>query len=148
MGSYGHRALLVDSETLDHSSYADLPFRRDLFRSTTLSVDELLPAVKRFEDQIDWAMAGLMTFLPDGYPLVGPLEHLPGLYVAVGVWVMYSVGVGRFLARCIIDGHPPQHAETHRVLPNRFPREWTAKTPVVRRQIMISYEQRCAMSNL
>ncbi len=51
---------------------------------------------------------GAFTATPDGNPLVGPLDGLPGYWAACGVFAGFSqaAGVGLVLANWIIDGEP------------------------------------------
>lgn len=51
---------------------------------------------------------GSFTATPDGNPLVGPLDGLPGYWAACGVFAGFSqaAGVGLVLANWIIDGEP------------------------------------------
>ena len=51
---------------------------------------------------------GAFTFTPDGNPLVGPLDGLPGYWAACGVMAGFSqgAGIGLVLANWIVDGDP------------------------------------------
>jgi dimethylglycine dehydrogenase len=51
---------------------------------------------------------GAFTSTPDGNPLVGPLDGLPGYWAACGVFAGFSqcAGVGLVLANWIVDGDP------------------------------------------
>jgi dimethylglycine dehydrogenase len=51
---------------------------------------------------------GAFTFTPDGNPLVGPVEALPGYWAACGVMAGFSqgAGIGLALANWIADGDP------------------------------------------
>jgi dimethylglycine dehydrogenase len=51
---------------------------------------------------------GAFTFTPDGNPLVGPLDGLPGYWAACGVMAGFSqgAGIGLALANWIVDGDP------------------------------------------
>ena len=51
---------------------------------------------------------GAFTFTPDGNPLVGPVEGLPGYWAACGVMAGFSqgAGIGLALANWIVDGDP------------------------------------------
>ena len=51
---------------------------------------------------------GAFTSTPDGNPLVGPVDGLPGYWAACGVFAGYSqsAGVGLVLANWIVDGDP------------------------------------------
>lgn len=51
---------------------------------------------------------GAFTSSPDGNPIVGPVDGLPGYWAACGVFAGYSqsAGVGLVLANWIVDGEP------------------------------------------
>ena len=51
---------------------------------------------------------GAFTFTPDGNPLVGPVEGIPGYWAACGVMAGYSqcAGIGLALSNWIVDGDP------------------------------------------
>ncbi|PWJ13778.1 GcvT family protein [Jannaschia seohaensis] len=51
---------------------------------------------------------GAFTFAPDGNPLVGPIQGLPGYWCACGVMAgfLQGGGVGKSLAEWIVEGEP------------------------------------------
>ena len=51
---------------------------------------------------------GAFTFTPDGNPLVGPVDGIPGYWAACGIMAGFSqgAGVGLALANWIVDGDP------------------------------------------
>jgi dimethylglycine dehydrogenase len=51
---------------------------------------------------------GAFTFTPDGNPLAGPVDGLPGYWAACGVMAGFSqgAGIGLALANWIVDGDP------------------------------------------
>ncbi len=53
-------------------------------------------------------VCGAFTATPDGNPLVGPIDGLPGYWAACGVFAGFSqcAGVGLVLANWILDGEP------------------------------------------
>ncbi len=73
---------------------------------------ELKLAFKRFPVLQDVGIRkwvhGAFTSTPDGNPLVGPLDGLPGYWAACGVFAGFSqcAGVGLVLANWIADGDP------------------------------------------
>lgn len=73
---------------------------------------ELKLAFKRFPVLGDVGIKkwvhGAFTSTPDGNPLVGPLDGLPGYWAACGVFAGFSqcAGVGLVLANWIVDGDP------------------------------------------
>jgi dimethylglycine dehydrogenase len=88
------------------------------FGMTLLPVDidriapELQLAYRRFPVLQDagirrW-VCGAFTSTPDGNPLVGPVDGLPGYWAACGVFAGFSqcAGVGLALANWLVDGEP------------------------------------------
>ena len=155
VGSYAHRALLVDSENITSHSNAELPFTPEHFHTSAKAAQELFPCLESpglMNGGIEWAMNGLMTFAPDGYPLVGAISSRPNLFIAVGVWVMHSRGVGRYMAGLITTGEPPVDQQAidgaQHISPSRFDRSLTAHTPEARNNIKNAYEKRCSMAKL
>jgi glycine/D-amino acid oxidase-like deaminating enzyme len=65
--------------------------------------------------------AGLRPWSPDHLPLIGPVDTVPGLYLATGhegAGVGLAPITGRILAQCIVEGKAPPLAEP--VRPGRF----------------------------
>ncbi|HEX6131088.1 MAG TPA: FAD-dependent oxidoreductase, partial [Actinomycetota bacterium] len=88
-------------------------FGQELFPE---EVDRILPELRigfaRFPVLQDVGIKrwvnGAFTFTPDGNPLVGPVEGLPGYWAACGVMAGFSqgAGIGLALANWIVDGDP------------------------------------------
>jgi glycine/D-amino acid oxidase-like deaminating enzyme len=65
--------------------------------------------------------AGIMDATPDGRPVVGPLSNDTGLWIAAGFGghgLPPAIGIGRALARAIVEGERP--AELDSLSPGRF----------------------------
>lgn len=74
--------------------------------------EELMMGFERFPALQDvgikkW-VPGAFTFTPDGNPLVGPVDGIPGYWPACGVMAGFSqcAGIGLALANWIVDGEP------------------------------------------
>jgi dimethylglycine dehydrogenase len=88
------------------------------FGMTLLPVDldriapELTLAYQRFpilqEVGVKRWVCGAFTSTPDGNPLVGPVDGVPGYWAACGVFAGFSqcAGVGLVVANWIVDGEP------------------------------------------
>jgi glycine cleavage system aminomethyltransferase T len=63
---------------------------------------ELLPSLK--ETEIEDGFNGILSFTPDGGPLVGQSPKVDGFYVAEAVWVTHSAGVARAMAEILTYG--------------------------------------------
>lgn len=81
-------------------------------RRDDLKVAELIDAASRRFPFIDprrpmSITQGIMTFTPDGRPLCGPVEQVPGLYHCAGFCghgIVQSPAIGRIMADLILDG--------------------------------------------
>jgi hypothetical protein len=64
-----------------------------------------------------------MTYTKDGFPFVGPVPGIPGLWAIECVWVTHGAGAGRTLAEWISHGkpNPDEFPYIHTVNPCRFP---------------------------
>ncbi len=77
---------------------------------------ELELAYRRFpvlaETGVKRWVCGPFTATPDGNPLVGPVDGLPGYWAACGVFAGFSqcAGVGLVLANWLVDGDPGMDA--------------------------------------
>ena len=88
-------------------------FGRTLFPE---ELDRIMPELtigfRRFpvlqETGIKRWVNGAFTFTPDGNPLVGPVDGVPGYWAACGVMAGFSqgAGIGLALANWIVDGDP------------------------------------------
>jgi glycine cleavage system aminomethyltransferase T len=47
---------------------------------------------------------GIMAFTPDDFPILGPARDVDGFWVAEGVWVTQSAGVGLAMAEWLMEG--------------------------------------------
>lgn len=117
VGSYAHRPMPVDLDALpDAGMPSVLAFTPDDFAPSWADAGELLPALREVE--IDAGFNGVFSFTPDGMPLIGEHPGLRGFWVAEAVWVTHSAGVGRALARWLVEGEPG--VDVHECDLNRF----------------------------
>ncbi len=63
---------------------------------------------------------GPICYTPDGLPLLGPVEHLPGLWLATGFCIGIGTGggAGSFISDWLVNGRPPMALPA--VHPQRF----------------------------
>jgi len=78
------------------------PFTTEDFESQWRDTQRLMP--ETLQTKVEGGMNGLMAFTVDDFPLLGPAAELSGFWVAEGVWVTHSAGVGRAMAEWLIDG--------------------------------------------
>ncbi|MFZ5624825.1 MAG: GcvT family protein [Actinomycetota bacterium] len=116
VGSYAHRPILYDAEQIPSIEQAklsptELPFTAEDFDLQLEQALELMPEVlgdPRVE--IRYAINGLLSLTPDGYPILGETAEVKGLWSAAAVWIKEGPGVGRLLAEWMTDGNPEYDA--------------------------------------
>lgn len=110
IGSYLHKPMPVVAASLGptpkHVDEKNMPsrlqFTKEDFEPAWKLSQELLPMLKEVE--IADGFNGIMSFTPDGGPLMGQAPNLDGFYVAEAVWVTHSAGVARALAEVLTTG--------------------------------------------
>lgn len=110
IGYYGHRPLPVKASSLGptpkHVDEDHMPSRLEFtpkdFEPAWKLSQELMPALR--ESEIATGFNGILSFTPDGGPIVGRSPTLDGFYVAEAVWVTHSAGVARALAEILTTG--------------------------------------------
>ncbi|UYM03925.1 GcvT family protein [Solicola gregarius] len=116
VGSYAHRPILHDAETIPSIEQAklsptELPFTAEDFDPQLEQALELMPEVLgNPEVEIRYAINGLLSLTPDGAPILGESPEVRGLWSAAAVWVKEGPGVGRLLAEWMTDGNPEYDA--------------------------------------
>jgi glycine oxidase len=124
---YGRHMYLVprpDGETLVGATVEDVGFRKEV---TLEGLEELIQAGRHIAPGImgqpvirTWA--GLRPGSPDGLPLVGPVEGLPGLILAVGHHrngILLGPMTGALVKQWLVDRVQSPHLDLLR--PERFP---------------------------
>ncbi|HWM00428.1 MAG TPA: FAD-dependent oxidoreductase [Nocardioidaceae bacterium] len=128
IGSYAHRPILHDPETIPSIEQAklsptEMPFTADDFDPQLEQALELMPEVlANPEVEIRYAINGLLSLTPDGAPVLGETPEVRGLWSAAAVWVKEGPGVGRLLAEWMTDGHPEidaHHSDVARFYPHQ-----------------------------
>lgn len=107
IGSYAHRPMPVDlGDVAGHDEApvmpSMLPLTQEDFEPSWQESVRLLPALG--ETKVAEGFNGVMSFTPDGMPLVGQSRQVAGFWLAEAVWVTHSAGVGRALAEWLTDG--------------------------------------------
>lgn len=115
VGSYAHRPILHEPEdipSIEQSklSPTEMPFTADDFDPQLEQALELMPELLgNPEVEIRYAINGLLSLTPDGYPILGETP-VRGLWSAAAVWVKEGPGVGRLMAEWMTDGNPEYDA--------------------------------------
>ncbi len=109
IGSYAHRPLLHDPEDLLPVGEADpspteLPFTEEDFAQQLEEARELMPFLRDESVQVVKAVNGILSFTPDGAPILGETPEVRGLWSAAAVWIKEGPGVGRALAEWMTHG--------------------------------------------
>ena len=71
------------------------------------------------------AFNGLMSFTPDGFPLLGESSAARGLWLAQAIWVTHSAGCGRALAELMTHGDA--QLDLHEADPQRYDQHGTSR---------------------
>lgn len=109
IGYYGHRPIPVvagslgptPKQVIEENMPSRLEFTPKDFEPAWKLSQEILPALK--ESKVAEGFNGILSFTPDGGPLVGQSPTLDGFYVAEAVWVTHSAGVARAMAEILTN---------------------------------------------
>ena len=110
VGSYRHEPLPMDIDSLgpDRSGAPQAalrPFPSHHFENAIADSRELFPCLRKAS--FPFRINGIFAFTPDGQSLLGRSARLEGFWLAEGVWLTHGGGVGRAVARYMVDGLPP-----------------------------------------
>src|SRR4029078_12072540 len=79
-----------------------LPFTEDDFAEPWEQCRDLLPALRGAK--VEEGFNGIMSFTPDGGPLIGESRDVAGFWLAEAVWLTRSAGVAKAVAQLLVDG--------------------------------------------
>ncbi len=121
IGSYSHRPMPVDLRNVPGVDEAAvmpsmLEFTQEDFDPAWHDAVRLLPGLR--DAKVDDGFNGIMSFTPDGMPLLGESREIEGFWLAEAVWVTHSAGVGKVVAEWLVDGVPS--IELHECDMHRF----------------------------
>ncbi|GAA4846801.1 GcvT family protein [Saccharopolyspora rosea] len=110
IGTYAHRPMPVrlselpeiDGAPTEAAMPSMMPFTEEDFAPSWEHSKELLPALR--SAKVETGFNGIMSFTPDGGPLIGESPDVAGFWIAEAVWVTHSSGVARALAQLLVDG--------------------------------------------
>ena len=118
IGSYAHRAILVDVEDIPSVEDAalsptELPFTPEDFDPHLERALELYPTIVGNEQVgIKHAINGLISLTADGMPLLGETPEVRGLWSAAAMWIKEAPSLTRMLAEWMTDGKPEMDPAT------------------------------------
>ena len=104
VGSYAHRPIVVqpdDIPSIEASALSptELPFTQDDFDPQLQDALELMPEILGDEKVgIRYAINGLISMTPDGFPVLGELPEVKGLWSVAASWIKEGPGIGRAVA--------------------------------------------------
>jgi glycine cleavage system aminomethyltransferase T/glycine/D-amino acid oxidase-like deaminating enzyme len=128
VGSYAHRPILWNPEdipSIEQSTLSptELPFTSEDFDPQLEQALELMPDILgNPQVGIRYAINGLLSLTPDGYPILGESPEVGGLWSAAAVWVKEGPGVGRLVAEWMVEGESeidPHHSDIARFYPHQ-----------------------------
>lgn len=109
IGSYAHRGILHDAESLARVgtvplSPTQLPLSEADFAGPLEHARQIFPVLRDPALQRTLAIDGLLSLTPDGGALLGPTPEVDGLWSAAAVWIREAPAVGKYLAQWMTDG--------------------------------------------
>ena len=112
VGSYAHRAILMDADDIpsiaeSKLSPTELPFTEEDFELQMEQALELIPDILGDERVgIRHQINGLLSLTPDGMPILGETPEVKGLWAAAAIWIKEAPGIARMVAEWMTDGKP------------------------------------------
>lgn len=109
VGSYDHRPILMDPDDIPPIEKAalsptEMPFTEDDFEPSMERALELMPFLGDYP--IRYAINGLLSLTPDGYPIIGETPEVKGLWSVSAIWIKEAPGIARAVAEWMTDGTP------------------------------------------
>ncbi len=110
VGSYAHRAILMEPEEIPSIEQAklsptEMPFTQEDFDPQLEQALELMPEILGDESvEIRHAINGLLSLTVDGHPMLGETPEVKGLWSCAAVWIKEGPGTGRALAELMTRG--------------------------------------------
>ena len=124
VGSYAHRPIFhrpddIPSIQASRLSPTELPFTAEDFDEQLEDALELMPDLLETAE-IKYAINGLLSLTPDGFPLLGETPEVRNLWSAAAVWIKEGPGAGRMIAEWMTRGVPeidPHQSDIARFYP-------------------------------
>jgi glycine cleavage system aminomethyltransferase T/glycine/D-amino acid oxidase-like deaminating enzyme len=112
IGSYAHRAILMDADdipSIESSALSPtmLPFTQEDFDPQLEDALELFPEIVGDESVgVKLAINGLLSLTPDGNPIIGETPEVKGLWSAAAIWIKEAPGIAKTIAEWMTTGEP------------------------------------------
>src|SRR3954465_4914791 len=120
IGNYRHEPRLTEPEDIrapgGELQPSIVPFTEEDFATAARETGALLPALR--DVPLRRTLNGLMSFTPDGFPLLGESGSGRGLWLGEAIWVTHSGGAGRALAELMTHGD--SSVDMHEADPERY----------------------------
>lgn len=128
VGSYAHRPILWEPDDVPSIAQAALspteaPFTQADFDPQMEQALELIPDILTNEQVgIRYAINGLLSLTPDGFPILGETPEVKNLWSAAAIWIKEAPGIARAVAEWMTDGNPeidPSGSDIARFYPHQ-----------------------------
>jgi glycine cleavage system aminomethyltransferase T/glycine/D-amino acid oxidase-like deaminating enzyme len=112
IGSYAHRAILMDADDIPSIAASALsptmlPFTKEDFDPQLEDSLELFPEIVGDESVgVKLAINGLLSLTPDGNPIIGETPEVKGLWSVAAVWIKEAPGIAKTVAEWMTSGEP------------------------------------------
>jgi glycine cleavage system aminomethyltransferase T/glycine/D-amino acid oxidase-like deaminating enzyme len=112
VGSYDHRPILMSPDDVPSIEQAalsptEMPFTQEDFDPSLERALELIPEILGDERVgIRYAINGLLSLTPDGFPILGETPEVKGLWSAAAIWIKEAPGIARAVAEWMTTGEP------------------------------------------
>ncbi len=133
IGSYAHRAILIEADDIPSNEAAalsptELPFTAEDFDPQLEDALELMPEVLGDEGVgVRYAINGLISLTPDGGPALGETPEVRGLWSVAASWIKEGPGIARTVAEWMTSGSPeidPHEGDVARFHPHQRTRSY------------------------
>ncbi len=110
IGSYAHRPILYEPDDVPSNAQAALsptefPFTQTDFDLQDEHALELMPEIVGDENvRQKYAINGLLSYTPDGMPILGETPEVKGLWSASAVWIKEGPATGKAVAQLMTRG--------------------------------------------
>lgn len=110
IGSYAHRPIMYEPDDLPSNAQAALsptefPFTQSDFDLQDEHALELMPEIVGDESIGEkYAINGLLSYTPDGMPILGETPEVKGLWSASAVWIKEGPATGKAVAQLMTRG--------------------------------------------
>jgi glycine cleavage system aminomethyltransferase T/glycine/D-amino acid oxidase-like deaminating enzyme len=112
IGSYAHRAILMDADDIPSIAASALsptmlPFTQEDFDPQLEDALELFPEIVGDETVgVKLAINGLLSLTPDGNPIIGETPEVKRLWSAAAIWIKEAPGIAKTIAEWMTTGEP------------------------------------------